>query len=79
MHGPAADFLPARHRAWSVSRTTGGGCRGGLPVRPPCGKYVAGPWTCSSGVEYDKIKRIIKDFFYVHVLNIDAYYFTRGN
>ena len=36
-------------------------------------------FTCSLGVEYDKLKSVIKDYFDVHVLNIDAYYFTRGN
>jgi S-adenosylmethionine/arginine decarboxylase-like enzyme len=43
------------------------------------GKLTLDVFTCSLGVEYDKLKSIIKDFFNVNVLNIDAYYFTRGN
>ena len=43
------------------------------------GKITLDLFTFSLGVEYDKTKSIIKDFFEVHVLNIDAYYFTRGN
>ena len=43
------------------------------------GKITLDLFTCSLGVETEKIKSIIKDFFDVHVLNIDAYYFTRGN
>jgi S-adenosylmethionine decarboxylase len=43
------------------------------------GKIALDLFTCSLGVETDKKKSIIKDFFEVHVLNIDAYYFTRGN
>ncbi len=34
---------------------------------------------CSFGVEKEKIKKIIKDYFDVNALNRDAYYFTRGN
>ena len=36
-------------------------------------------FTCSLGEETEKIKSIIKDYFEVHSLNINAYYFTRGN
>ena len=43
------------------------------------GKITLDLFTCSLGVETEKIKSIIKDYFEVHVLNIDAYYFTRGN
>ena len=43
------------------------------------GKITLDLFTCSLGVEYDNLKSIIKDFFDVHVLNIDTYYFTRGN
>ena len=43
------------------------------------GKITLDLFTCSLGVETEKIKSIIKDFFDVHLLNIDAYYFTRGN
>jgi S-adenosylmethionine decarboxylase len=43
------------------------------------GKIALDLFTCSLGVETEKIKSIIKDFFEVNSLNIDAYYFTRGN
>jgi S-adenosylmethionine decarboxylase proenzyme len=43
------------------------------------GKITLDLFTCSLGVEYDKLKIIIKDFFDVQLLNIDTYYFTRGN
>ena len=43
------------------------------------GKITLDLFTCSLGVDTEKIKSIIKDFFDVHLLNIDAYYFTRGN
>ena len=43
------------------------------------GKVTIDLFTCSLGVETEKIKCIIKDFFDVHLLNVDAYYFTRGN
>ncbi len=43
------------------------------------GKITLDLFTCSLGVENEKIKSIIKDYFDVHVLNIDGYYFTRGN
>ena len=43
------------------------------------GKITLDLFTCSLGVETEKIKSIIKDYFEVHSLNIDAYYFTRGN
>jgi S-adenosylmethionine decarboxylase proenzyme len=36
-------------------------------------------FTCALGVENEKIKSIIKDYFEVNALNIDAYHFTRGN
>ncbi len=36
-------------------------------------------FTCALGVENDKIKGIIKDYFEVNAFSIDAYYFTRGN
>ena len=36
-------------------------------------------FTCGLGVEDGNIKSIIKDYFGVNFLNIDAYYFTRGN
>ncbi len=36
-------------------------------------------FTCSFGVEKEKIKKIMKDYFDVNALNRDAYYFTRGN
>ena len=43
------------------------------------GKIALDLFTCSLGVEIEKIKSIIKDYFEVNSLNIDAYYFTRGN
>ena len=43
------------------------------------GKITLDLFTCSLGVETEKIKSIIKDYFEVHSLNIDAHYFTRGN
>jgi S-adenosylmethionine/arginine decarboxylase-like enzyme len=43
------------------------------------GKITLDVFTCSLGVEYHKLKSIIKDYFDVHVLNIDAFYFTCGN
>ena len=43
------------------------------------GKITLDLFTCSLGVEFEKIKHIIKDYFDVHVLCIDSYYFTRGN
>ena len=43
------------------------------------GKITLDLFTCSLGVEIEKIKSIIKDYFEVNSLNIDAYYFTRGN
>jgi len=43
------------------------------------GKITLDLFTCSLGVETEKIKSIIKDYFEVHSLSIDAYYFTRGN
>ena len=36
-------------------------------------------FTCSLGVENEKLKSIMKDYFEVNALNIDAYFFTRGN
>ena len=43
------------------------------------GKITLDLFTCSLGAEFDKLKNIIKDYFNVHVLCIDSYYFTRGN
>ncbi len=46
------------------------------------GKITVDLFTCSFGVKSDKIKRIIKFYFEIKELNIDAYYFTvftRGN
>ncbi len=43
------------------------------------GKITLDLFTCSFGVENEKIKKIIKDNLDVNALNIDAYYFTRGN
>ena len=43
------------------------------------GKIALDLFTCSLGIEIEKIKSIIKDYFEVYSLNIDAYYFTRGN
>ena len=43
------------------------------------GKLTLDLFTCSLGVETEKIKSIIKDYFEVHSLDIDAYYFIRGN
>ena len=43
------------------------------------GKITLDFFTCSLGLEYEKIKSIIKDYFVVNALSIDAYYFTRGN
>ncbi len=43
------------------------------------GKITLDLFTCSLSIENDKIKNIIKDYFIVNALSIDAYYFTRGN
>jgi S-adenosylmethionine/arginine decarboxylase-like enzyme len=43
------------------------------------GKITLDLFTCSLGVENEKIKSIIKEYFEVNALNIDAYFFTRGN
>ncbi len=43
------------------------------------GKITLDLFTCSLGVENEKIKSIIKDYFIVNALSIDAFYFTRGN
>ena len=43
------------------------------------GKITLDLFTCSLGVENEKLMNIIKDYFEVNALNIDAYYFTRGN
>jgi S-adenosylmethionine decarboxylase len=43
------------------------------------GKITLDLFTCSLGVETEKIKSIIKDSFEINLLNIDAYYFTCGN
>jgi S-adenosylmethionine/arginine decarboxylase-like enzyme len=42
-------------------------------------KITSDFFTCSLGVENEKIKRTIKDFFNVNTLIINAYYFTRSN
>ncbi len=41
------------------------------------GKVTIDLFTCSLGVEHEKIKSIIKDYFVVNAFNIDANYFTR--
>ena len=43
------------------------------------GKITLDLFTCSLGVENEKIRSIIKEYFEVNALNIDAYFFTRGN
>ena len=43
------------------------------------GKITLDLFTCSLGVENEKIKSIIKEYFEVNALIIDAYFFTRGN
>ena len=43
------------------------------------GKVTIDLFTCSLGVENEKIKSIIKDYFVINAFNIDANYFTRGN
>jgi S-adenosylmethionine decarboxylase len=43
------------------------------------GKITIDLFTCSLSVENEKTKSIIKDYFVVNALSIDAYYFTRGN
>ncbi len=43
------------------------------------GKITLDLFTCSLGVENEKLKSIINDYFEVNALNIDAYFFTRGN
>ena len=43
------------------------------------GKTTLDLFTCSLGVENEKIKSIVKEYFEVNALNIDAYFFTRGN
>ena len=43
------------------------------------GKITLDLFTCSLGVENEKIKSIIKEYFEVNSLNTDAYFFTRGN
>jgi S-adenosylmethionine/arginine decarboxylase-like enzyme len=42
------------------------------------GKITLDLFTCSLGVENEKIKSIIKDYFILNAISIDAYYFTRG-
>ncbi len=42
------------------------------------GKLTLDLFTCSLGVVNEKLS-IVKDYFEVIALNIDAYYFTRGN
>ena len=43
------------------------------------GKITLDLFTCSLSIENDKIRSIIKDYFIVNALSIEAYYFTRGN
>jgi S-adenosylmethionine/arginine decarboxylase-like enzyme len=43
------------------------------------GKITVDLFTCSLGVENENIKSIIKEYFELNALNIDAYFFTRGN
>ena len=43
------------------------------------GKITLDLFTCSLGVENEKIKSMVKEYFEVNSLNIDAYFFTRGN
>ncbi len=43
------------------------------------GKITFDLFTCGLGAEDRNIKNIIQDYFGVNFLNIDAYYFTRGN
>ena len=43
------------------------------------GKITLDLFTCSLSIENDKIKNIIKDYFIVNALSINAYYFTRGD
>ncbi len=43
------------------------------------GKVTIDLFTCSLGVENEKTKSIIKDFFVVNAFNIDANYFTLCN
>ena len=43
------------------------------------GKVTIDLFTCGWGAEDGKLKEIIKEYFDVSILNIDAYYFTRGN
>ena len=42
------------------------------------GKITIDLFTCSLGVENEKIKSIIKDYFEVNALNIDAYHLHAG-
>ncbi len=43
------------------------------------GKVTLDLFTCCLGVEDANLKKVIKDFFEVNALCLDAYYFTRGN
>ena len=43
------------------------------------GKITIDLFICGWGTEDGKLKEIIKEYFDVNILNIDAYYFTRGN
>ena len=43
------------------------------------GKITIDLFTCGLDVDDGKLKQIIKDYFRVNFLNIDAYYFTRGS
>ena len=43
------------------------------------GKIALDLFTCSLSIETEKLKSIIKDYFEVNSLNIQALYFTRGD
>ena len=43
------------------------------------GKVTLDLFTCGLGVDDAALKKVIKDFFAVNALCLDAYYFTRGN
>ncbi len=43
------------------------------------GKETTDLFTCSLSIDDKEIKSIIKDYFVINLLNIDAHYFTRGD
>ncbi len=43
------------------------------------GKVTLDLFICGLGVDDAALKKVIKDFFEVNALCLDAYYFTRGN